>query len=224
MPKKNVGFLYKDFLLTCGFRSAIFISLRRDFKSINIKEESAMGANENLERYRGYLEVVQKLPFGLDEIFDKINVMARCIYHEMKQKLAYLIYEQLHYGPLGNWGAAQRAINCEFLGMPADVADVERPDLNSELFHMVVLKCILLAAYENLRAENPQMLELYSLSKSDGYLNDERAMQVLHSLKEEELALFAKKACEVKSVELDLLFYLGSEIHCTFEKHRQGLI
>lgn len=184
----------------------------------------ANAGDEKLNRYRGYLEIVQRLPFGQNEIFDKIDAMARCIYHEMKQKLAYLIYEHLHYGPLGNWGAAQRATNREFLNLSEDRADEERPDLNNDLLHMVVLKCILLAAYENLQAENPQMPNLYSMAEPDGYLDDERATQSLRSLNEEELGLIAEKACRVKSFELDLLFYLGGEIHRTFEKHRQGLI
>ena len=183
-----------------------------------------MGANGNLERYRGYLEVVQKLPFGQDEIFDKINAMARCIYHEMKQKLAHLIYEKIHYGPLGNWGAAQRAINREFLNLPANEADVEWPDLNSELLHTVVLKCILLAGYENLQAEEKQLQVLYSVSAPEGYLDDERAIKILCSLDEEKLDKLAQKALQIKNIELDILFYLGGEIHRTFEKHCQGLI
>jgi hypothetical protein len=53
---------------------------------------------------------------------------------------------------------------------------------------------------------------LYEAAAPEGYIDDERALEIMQGLDPAQMALLGKFASQISNQDMDLLFYLGGEV------------
>lgn len=167
-----------------------------------------MDSKADKNRYGGYIAVLKQ--FGNMVLFERVEMLAPCILYALKEKVAWAIYRNMPRGQWGDWVSGAGAVEKEFC--------LAGRTLDSELFWMLSLKCLLLTAYEKLQASRPNLPSLYDAASSSGYVDDNKAVALLSQLGGEDRALLVEMACEMSCNEMDFMFLLGCEIQEVFQK------